>query len=564
MYIAPNSIIKILKNVPLDPSFDHTIYFTSKEAQYNYFSGKAKYTLTQQSYQRLQRGFMRVDIQAENLYDCNYVMYQNTAFGDRWFYGFITKVEYINNAVSQVNFILDPMQTWFFDYELQPCFVEREHSATDVVGDNLLPEPVPISEYISESLGDLNELKDIEICIATSFEIDDSGSIPVISETGGGIYNRIYSGCDYITFPNTNAGAQAAANFLERAATLYKQDGIVNVFYIPSVFKGEKGVDMITTGFLTQKTKHQSGTIDGYTPHNKKLYTYPYNFLYVTTYQGESASYPYEFFETQTANFYVTGDMTCNPTCWLYPMNYKGVTDNWDEALTLSGWVTCTYNTDVWKAWLAQTLAKIGGMGIALAAAMPTGGLSLGMAGAIGAVGAGTALSTYVNSNVPQAHNYQNTRGYDQPITFDNVTGYMEIPPYEGMGLVPAAAIGHLLGDGIQRQITPPQQRGRQGGQAVLQMHNEINFNFYNKHIRAENLRIIDNYFDMFGYATKRLKVPNRNVRPHWCYTKTVACVITGSLPADDAKAICSIYDRGITFWKNGNEVGNYNLDNRV
>ena len=68
----------------------------------------------------------------------------------------------------------------------------------------------------------------------------------------------------------------------------------------------------------------------------------------------------------------------------------------------------------------------------------------------------------------------------------------------------------------------------------------------------------------MFGYATKKIKVPNRNVRPHWCYTKTRDCVVKANAPADDVRKICQIYDNGITFWKNPSEVGNYSLDNSV
>ena len=49
-----------------------------------------------------------------------------------------------------------------------------------------------------------------------------------------------------------------------------------------------------------------------------------------------------------------------------------------------------------------------------------------------------------------------------------------------------------------------------------------------------------------------------------WTYTKTRGCVLVGDAPADDVRAICNIYDSGITFWKNGNEVGNYSLDNRA
>ena len=559
MYIAPNSIIKILKDVPLDPTFDHTIFFETAEAQRTYFSSKAKYTLTNQMYQRLQRGYMRIEIQAENLYDCNYIMYQNTSFGNRWFYAFITKVEYINNAVAQVNFMLDPMQTWFFDYQLEQCFVEREHSSTDIVGANLLPETVPISEYMADDLGDVVELRDVSICIATTFELGHEGSVPIFTEAGGGLYNRIYSGCDYTVFPNTIAGGQALATFIEECSSKFKDSGIVNVFYIPSYFLGTKDSTTVKYIIKNDLVKKQSGAIDGYTPRNKKLYTYPYNFLYVTTFQGEACAYPYEFFNTSYVSFVVYGDMTANPTCYLVPAFYKGVTENWDESLTLNGWVTCTYNTDVFKAWLAQTAAKVAGFIPLLFAGNPVAS-AFGASGMAGS--AGTALAEYGGKSVPALRGEQ---GYNNPsVAYDDVTAALARGDDVSIGLIPALAIGRALGDGISRAIMPQQNHGRQGGQGTLMVNDNLNFHFYSKHIRAENLRIIDDYFDMFGYATKRLKVPNRNVRPHWTYTKTIACVITGSLPADDAKAICSIYDRGITFWKNGDEVGNYGLDNRV
>ena len=72
----------------------------------------------------------------------------------------------------------------------------------------------------------------------------------------------------------------------------------------------------------------------------------------------------------------------------------------------------------------------------------------------------------------------------------------------------------------------------------------------------------IDDYFNRYGYQTNNVKVPNRNSRPHWNYVKTVGCSIKGSIPADDKSLICRIYDNGITFWKNGSEVGDYSLDN--
>ena len=72
----------------------------------------------------------------------------------------------------------------------------------------------------------------------------------------------------------------------------------------------------------------------------------------------------------------------------------------------------------------------------------------------------------------------------------------------------------------------------------------------------------IDDFFTRFGYAMNRLTTPNRSARPHWNYVKTAGCTVTGSVPADDMRKICGIYDVGVTWWKNPAEIGNYSLDN--
>ena len=93
MYVAPNTNVRILKNVPLDNTYRNTIFFLDRGSQVAYFSGKTKYNLTQLSYQAPWGKPLRVEVNAENLYDCNYIMFQNTSFGTKWFYAFITNVE---------------------------------------------------------------------------------------------------------------------------------------------------------------------------------------------------------------------------------------------------------------------------------------------------------------------------------------------------------------------------------------------------------------------------------------------------------------------------------------
>ena len=147
-YITPQTNVYLLSGVPLDPDGRHTLLFESRDAQSQYFISKNKYNLDRYSYQRHTAGSIRVGILSDNLYAVNYMMFRNSAYGNKWFYAFVTNVEYVNNNTSIVSYQLDVMQTWLFDYELQECFVERQHEKDDVIGKNILPEPVATGEYV--------------------------------------------------------------------------------------------------------------------------------------------------------------------------------------------------------------------------------------------------------------------------------------------------------------------------------------------------------------------------------------------------------------------------------
>ena len=87
-------------------------------------------------------------------------------------------------------------------------------------------------------------------------------------------------------------------------------------------------------------------------------------------------------------------------------------------------------------------------------------------------------------------------------------------------------------------------------------------FTFHKMCINAQQAKMVDDYFSMFGYAQKHVAIPNMNARPHWTYLKTVGCMVEGRLPAHDKSQIEKIYDNGVRFWKSLDEMGNYALDN--
>lgn len=494
MFIEPNTNIRILKNVPLDSEYKNTINFTSATAQRDYFIGLTKHNLSNHTYQRVQKGVARVGINAEALYDCNYMMFQNASFGAKWFYAFITGVEYVNNVVSEITFEIDDMQTWHFDYSLKECFVEREHSVTDNIGDNLVPEKLEHGEYIADDFDGTGHFRNYKIVVAAT--VDAEGN-----DATGGTYGGIYSGLRLNVFDNYTSANQWISNIESNS----KGDSIVSVFMIPNSFVTNVGE--APKSYEISKTK-QITSIDGYVPRNKKLFCYPYNFLYVSNLDGNSATFNYEYFSDDDCKFTLAGDFSCNPNVILFPMNYKGVPANIDEKMTIGGFPQCSWNTDAFKAWLAQggaisAVSTAGSIGMALAMANP-------------------------------------------------VTTPVAIASTVGMSLIQTAV----------HAVMPPQAHGLGGNSSQVALGVK-DFAFMHKHIRKEFAKIIDEYFDVYGYATHRVKIPNTNSRPYWNYVQTIDCTIVGSLPADAKKKICSIYNKGITFWKNGANIGNYSLDNR-
>ena len=71
-----------------------------------------------------------------------------------------------------------------------------------------------------------------------------------------------------------------------------------------------------------------------------------------------------------------------------------------------------------------------------------------------------------------------------------------------------------------------------------------LHFYFKQMQVTPQYAHIIDEYFDKYGYATKRVKVPNTHSRPHWTYTKTQNCELIGnSCSNNDVTAIKNIFD---------------------
>ena len=115
-----------------------------------------------------------------------------------------------------------------------------------------------------------------------------------------------------------------------------------------------------------------------------------------------------------------------------------------------------------------------------------------------------------------------------------------------------------------QKSKIPNQAQGNVNSSDIMFSLNKNDVTFYHMGIKEEYARIIDNYFNMFGYKVNSVKSPNIYGRSNWNYVKTIDCNFDGDIPQYDMNIIKQIFNNGITLWHNPNTMYNYNNSNNI
>lgn len=534
-YIEPNTRIEFLRGVPLDPGYENTLYFDTLADQDAYFYGKLALAINRASYQREERGWLKVSWNAaENnnpviatLYNISYMRFKNSNFENKWFYAFIDNVDYVNNNTVRIRYHLDVMQTWAFDYTFNQCMIEREHTETDYIGENTIPENFELGDYIFDNAQEFNYEPTAVVVTAGDFGGTYGSGVVVPGLSTKGDW---FSGVHFYPFPlHVQQQVDALNQMLEDAYTdRDKLNTIIAVFVMPNSF--------ITPNFPAQEftesvitASHIGGYMLGdYPCRNAKLLTYPYNLLYVTNYQGGHMELHFEYFSDPTnCKLKVWGNMSVNPGLILYPNNYKTTGDNFDEMLECTGFPMCAWANDAYKAWVAQNAGTIATTAFTIA-----GGI---------AYGAYKSFNYTPDRSIPFTDMGETRRPLHtgESLTFT--------PSKELVGSI-AAAI-NAVGKVADHAVEPPTAHGSGNGNLQFQS-GKMTFMWCHKHIRPEYAEIIDNFFDMYGYATHRVGYPRRDVRPCYTFVKTVDCSMDGNVPTEDLRIIETIFNKGVRFWK--------------
>lgn len=498
--VPPISRCAVCWNVPLDNSYTDTLTFKNEWDQLQYFESKVKFNYNELSPIRMGQP-IRLPVPADALFDCNYLILQNGNTSVKHLFAFITQIEYINMNTCYVHYELDVMQTWFFNMDIKICFVEREHVNSDNVGEHTIDEGIDIGEYIDSQMQRSGVTSKKAVLVS---EIASSESL------NGELTAGIYSGLRQLKFDVEDNNAAPIADVLLRKINEGKEDEIISIQMIPADFYTKSGDKK--GKWVKFEVNKDNQSLDGYTPRNNKLKTYPYVYLAVNNTQGQENSYRYEWFYKTNGkcSFEIEGATTGdNVELVLSPTFYNGNVNSIDN-MTLAEFPMCAWSGDAFKAYLAQnSSADLISMGTNLA--------SMALSGATGNYGAAVGAAGNI------------------------------------------VAMGQRLSYQSQSGKT---QHGSRGSNTMYSM-DKMDFYFYKRSIKSDYAKMIDDYFTRYGYKVNRLKRPNITGRNSFNYVKTTEATITGTIPFGDISKIKTIFNKGITFW-HGDWVGEYDRDNRI
>ena len=533
--ITPNGTVKLLKNVPFTNNYAHSIYFASVSDQVAYMNSKVDKTLTAQNYIKEESGSIKLQAQEENARDWNYMMWENPDLGGtpapantRWMYAFITQIDFVSPKVVRIHYEIDVLQTYaLFNVTFKQCLIERRHTSTDTVGAHIEPEPVTFTnqKLLHRRSGDFftKSYSSWRPLVFSSFNVVLGQGVKVWGERGG-----LFQGMCVNVFRSFSDLETYLAGISDQTYNEFTKN-IVAMIAVPAEFAKIQGdsTDTAPYGVLDVDAVHSgnfyvpvydSGEIDGYTPKNNKLFTFPYNCMHITNNEKDQMDLRYEFMKTtnvddvKSARFHFSVAIQPSFEIRVMPYGYGGLGQgdkDYEHSITISDFPIVPWIADAYTQWLGTS--KIG-MYLSLLGTAPGIGISMAKGDPIG-VGMGIANGANALGN-----------------------------------FLDAQTNAQMASDGLHT-----------GSASALMVDGGKDFLTFQKCLNEYDARRIDDFFTAFGYAINRIGTPNfTNGRKNQHYIKTNGCMVEGACPAEYAGKICSIFDSGVTWWDK-DHVGQYN-----
>lgn len=607
---------------PLDKTYKNTIWFdntTDREVQrHNYFYSLPGQIFNNQSLCRINANTFRVQAYYEDLLRYNYMVFTNPksegVMQSREFYAFVDQINYINESTSEIVFTIDYLMTYMFDFKVQPSFVEREHSETDYMFEHHVEEGLETGEYVEQSITKLADFSDCDIGIACTIDFYNLPpfkpygtsndeypwvcfvkNIPALNANGwtlayksnmtdppvqfdpkwfqynyGTMQAGVFQGYTMYRFPKNNSEQVAA--FFAALSRLGVADSVKMISPIPKNLVTVKySKPFVFTPDSTNTSTSVTVNVDIIEPvststdvefivdntafyknvKNNKCFCSPYVKQCLYNYEGGLVEYKPELFQ------HAADDK--KPFKAYYTFEYAAVTGSdtlvrakpktyaqgsTQYALDITNFPLGSWGYSVFDNWYAQNRNSLNWQY------------------------AGAAIGLLTSAGIGIA-------------TFGASTAAVPLITAAGNLAGGVASVGKLVGSVQDKKVLPNTAQGQIGNTSFGIAHDLKALAAVVYICTDDYIKIIDDYFTMYGYASHEVKVPNvfaDKGRPYFNYLKTQNVTLvpvkdagnnTKYLSSEAINTISAILDNGITFWNcsklggtNPIEVGDYTVDN--
>lgn len=549
----PDGNVDLIEGINWHNDYVDVRLFDSLEEQTAWFSAKPKLSFTNCSYTRQTEQFVNVDENIENLWKYSYLRFQNVNMGTKWFYAFITRLEYRAPSTTRVYFEIDVFQTWMFDFSFLQCLVERE-TVPAVRGDKF---------FTAEGLD-----------FGTNYEVVASQTVDLVgleSQSGGSyvlITSTIDLSVDFGSYenPNIESATGVRINNLPGGCNFYKlnldqvpeffgalkgypwvSNGIIGLTIIPDYMLATVPVTTIelggSSGILIQQLNSGNNVISStgvYTGNifsnfpevmHPKLLMFPYSFIEISCQNGTSLIVKPQYLNNQSLTIYRRSVVGMSPEIKYYLDGYCGDGDMYDYSLTINDLpqlpvLNTSYLLSVSQTLASANMSKVGGF--------VTG--SIGYMGGLVSGAAGAGFAGLLNSLLGNTGNY----------VYNTLSSAQQAEQ--------ASAAAEAQSPTLQTQA---------GGSGFNYATGEMGVVIRWKMVSSEYRAIIGEFFNKYGVKTTRVKTPNIRQMTRFDYLKTIGCKLSAAMPNDDEEIIVQACNNGITFWHDNN-IGNYDNNQGV
>lgn len=459
-----NSKIILCKGIKLDKDYVNVLSY-SEQQMLSLCNNNSHKIAEASNYTFIDRNRkIRVAFTYSQCVQANYIAFQNPDYDNKWFFAFITNVEFKGNLNTEISFQIDSWSTWFDKWQKKPCYIIREHVNDDTIGANTIPENLDVGDVIEEDFEEIENLADDYYYIITS---SYNPALPNNEFDGVNKLTGSIIGTNVFAFESSNVGVVSLRHFIQASNSAAKIESIKNLFILP-----KKLIDAI--GTRSQSFNYQGATVDyyivekrnldydsadngvefpysfnkvtsfsDYQPKNNKCFVWPYNYLLVSNNVGNYNIFKYENFRGNTADFVLQLSYAIGLSARLVPKFYKYISNNYEENLPLAKFPTCEWSGDGYTNWLTSNAVNV----------------VTSIAGTVASIATGNIVTT-------------------------------------------AASIANLIGQFREGTLKPNIEGGNNTGDINFSMKTNT-FYFHKMRVKTEYLKVIDDYFTRFRLSDK-------------------------------------------------------------